>query len=66
MDAESITSPPTAPPRRYCPLEPGETVAADDCVGCPFLPEPPFRICAPPRWARARRRGFWDREPDLE
>ncbi|MHB1134425.1 MAG: hypothetical protein ACYC4L_18800 [Chloroflexota bacterium] len=49
---------------RYCPLEAGEVVDEAECQACPFRPAPPYRICAPPRNAKPRRRGFWDREPD--
>lgn len=48
---------------RYCPLESGETVEVSTCDGCPYKPEPPFHVCAAPKQAKPRRRGFWDREP---
>ena len=59
-------TPATSVERRYCPLEEGETVGLDECTLCVYRPTPPFRICAPPRATRPRRRGFWDVDPALE
>ncbi len=52
---------------KYCPLDGGELVSFQyECAACRYRPEPPFRLCAPPRHARPRRRGFWDNDDTSE